>query len=226
MQGWDIRESKKESYTTCLDLFISLSQLWQLNSQLNPTDKKKGGKADVTIIRKRSSSSCGIVQIILTVNSTSDLAILFLVNIICCLGLKIYSAGNNHWLGQWLHAQSRSHWKLKTYYAFIQTNVLKTQMISHYVLLTSSHWFLNASVSFWLKHPSNFGTFSSSLWRSSTVLISWSIFSCFSLSSVWTASCWKMQNVWQLITTRGSNAAHTAEKDRMLLHCTQQKSSN
>lgn len=103
--------------------------------------------------------------------------------------------------------------------------MIKIQIISHYVLLTSSHWFLNASVSFWQKHPSNLGTFSSSLWRSSTVLISWSISSCFSLSSVWTASCWKMQNAWQLITTRGSDAAHTAEKDRMLLHFTQQKSS-
>ncbi len=54
---------------------------------------------------------------------------------------------------------------------------------------TSSHWSLNVSMSFWMEHASELGTLSSSLCRSSTVLMSWSMSSCFSLSSAWTISC-------------------------------------
>lgn len=54
---------------------------------------------------------------------------------------------------------------------------------------TSSHWSRSSSISLCMGLASDLGIFSSSLCRSSTVLMSWSMSSCFSLSSALTASC-------------------------------------
>lgn len=57
--------------------------------------------------------------------------------------------------------------------------------------LTTSHWSLSASVSLWMELISQLGTFSISLCRSSTVLMSWSMSACFSLSSSWMVLCYR-----------------------------------
>lgn len=82
---------------------------------------------------------------------------------------------------------------------------------------TSSHWSLSTSISLCKKPASALGIFSSSLCRSSTVVMSWSMSSCFSLSSALAASCLTGQKEkgragkCQCLTTRGSEAAQTGK---------------